>query len=137
MFKKLLLYCVAPLLTGLCFYIFFHKPDLLLHSWLKYYLTFPNYYNTLIDNFWGKLLLNHFADIVWCYSLTHFLKLFYFLNLSYKTKAALIISIVSLTEIVQLFFPKQFTFDWIDLLISFLIPLLILRFNKNENKNRI
>lgn len=133
--KKVLLYCFFPLLSGVLFYIFFHKADLLLHRWLNSCSTFPNYYNLLKNNFGGKLLLNHFADIAWCYSLSHFLRLFYFVNLSHNTSAALIILIVSFTEIIQLFFPKQFTFDWIDLFICFLIPLLIFKLNKNENKN--
>lgn len=135
MLKKVLLYCFFPLLIGVLFYIFFHKPDLLLHRWLNSYLIFPNYYNLLKNIFWGKLLLNHFADIAWCYSLSHFLRLFYFLKLSHNTRAALIILIVSFTEIIQLFFLKQFTFDWIDLFICFLIPLLIFKLNEDETQN--
>lgn len=135
MLKKVLLYCFFPLLCGVLFYIFFHTPDLLLHQWLSSYKTFPNYYHLLKNNFWGRLLLNHFADILWCYSLTHFFRLFYFLNLSMQTRAALIVLIVSFTEIIQLFFPKQFTFDWIDLFICFLIPFLIFKLKKDENKD--
>lgn len=133
--KKLLIYCFVPLSIGLLFYIFFHKPDLLLHRWLSSFSTFPNYNHLLTNNFWGRLLLYHFADIAWCFSFTHFLKLFYFSKFSYKTKAALIIFIVSFTEVVQLFFPKQFTFDRIDFFISVLIPFLILKLNKDENEN--
>ena len=135
--KKVLLYCFFPLLCGALFYIFFHKPDLLLHRWLYSFSTFPNYYNLLKNNFGGRLLINHLADITWCFSLTHFLRLFYFLNFSQNIRAALIILIVSFTEIIQLLFPKQFTFDWKDLFICFLIPFLIFKLNKDENKNSI
>lgn len=134
MLKKVLLYCIFPLLCGGFFYIFFHKPDLLLHRWIYSYVTFPNYYNWLKNNFLGRLLLNHFADIAWCYSLSHFLKSFYFLKISYNSQAALIIFIVSCTEVIQLLFPKQFTFDWLDLLFCILIPLLIFKLSKDENK---
>lgn len=54
-----------------------------------------------------------------------------------KTKAALIIIVVSFTEIIQIFFPKQFTFDWIDLLLSIIIAFVTLIFWPYEKETSL
>ena len=137
MLKKRLTYCIAPAIIGLAFYIFFHKPNLLLHTFINDLVEFPNYYNRIKDTTLGILFLNYFADILWCFSLTNFLLFFCFKKYNYTTKAALIIIVVSLTEVVQLFFSKQFTFDWVDSVLSILIPFAIIKNKKNNHETSL
>jgi hypothetical protein len=126
-----------PLLTGLAVYLFFHKPDLLLHQWLNNYCHFPSYYASVNKFPIAVFLLNHFPDCLWAYSLTSFLILFFPGSFSFKLKAAFILALVSATEIIQVFFPKQFTFDWIDLFLTVAVSFFTLIFWPYEKENHL
>lgn len=126
---------VIPMVFGLLIYLFFHKPNLLLHSYIARYITIPNYYHSISSNTVFLFLLQHVPDALWIYSLGVFF-IVSFQSLKNKLiKAALIIFLGSLTEIVQIFLSDQFTYDWIDLLIIVVI-LLLINFNY-EIKNNI
>jgi hypothetical protein len=137
MLKSLFWHCALPMLIGLAVYIFFHKPNLVIHQWIFNYCPIPNYY-VLINKFSiAEFLLNHLPDCLWAYSLTYFLALFISNSFTRLVKAALIIIIVSFTEIIQLFFLNQFTFDWVDLFLSILISCFTLIFWSYEKENTI
>src|SRR5882762_8255532 len=115
MIKRIVWHCVLPLLTGFVIYLFFHQPNLKLHQWFADHYSVPNFYSAIKGNSLAIFFLNHFPDALWDYSLTCFLMLYISNSIKKYSRATLIISLVSLTEIIQLFFPKQFTFDWTDL----------------------
>lgn len=137
LFKPLLWKCGFPLLIGLAVYLLFHKPDLALHKCASDYFQTPNYYLLINKSPVTIFFLNHFPDCLWAYSLTCFLILYISDALPLKTKAALIIIVVSFTEIIQIFFPKQFTFDWIDLLLSIIIAFVTLIFWPYEKETSL
>ena len=122
--KKDFLHMVIPVLFGLLFYVFFHKPNLLLHAYIAKFIAVPNYYDYIKDNTFFIFLLHHLPDACWIYSLGIFLLFFFSFIKNKVLKAALIIVLGSFTEVVQVFF-NQFTFDWIDLIINVAILLLI------------
>jgi len=134
MIKRIIWHCVFPLLLGFLIYLFFHKPNLQLHQWFADQFSFPNFYGSIKDQPLAIFLLNHVPDALWDYSLTCFLILYFSNSIKRNTRAALIIFLVSLTEIIQLFFPKQFTFDWTDLFLSILISLFTIRYFQYEKK---
>lgn len=127
--------CTLPLLIGLTIYILLHKPDLLLHRWLSGNFRLLNFHHQVIKNYVAVFLLNHLPDCLWAYSLSNFLALFFPGLFSFKVKAAFIMVLVSATEIVQVFFPKQFTFDWIDLLLTIIVSFFTLIFWPYEKEN--
>jgi hypothetical protein len=133
--KRNLTHIIVPLVIGFILYLFFHKPNLLLNFYLQKCIAIPNYYDHIKENKILVFLLNHLPDALWIYALGVFL----FVSLNFVNnnwlKAALILILGSLTEIVQLFLPQQFTFDWIDLLINIIILTLI--FYKYENEKNI
>ena len=135
MFKRIIWHCVFPLLAGFIIYLFFHQPNLQLHQWLAAHFSVPNFYSSIKNHSLVIFLLNHVPDALWDYSLTCFLLLCVSTSVKKYARAALIISVVSLTEIIQLFFPKQFTFDWTDLFIAIIISLLTLTYSAYEKKN--
>lgn len=136
-FKTLFYKCALPLLIGAAIYLFFHKPNLLLHIWVYKYFQLPNYYAYLQKSALAIFLLNHLPDCLWALSLSWFLVLFIANSIGFKTKAALIVFLVSFTEIVQVFFPKQFTFDWVDLFLSFAISFVTLKYWPYEKENSV
>ncbi len=133
--KKACFHCALPLLIGFTTYLFLNKPDLLLHKWMYNFLSLPNYYGIIKNSTIGIFFINHFADCLWAYSLSWFLILFISDSLSFNTKAALIVLIVSCTEVVQLLFNKQFTFDWIDLFLTTAISFITLITCSHEKEN--
>jgi hypothetical protein len=124
--KRLLLHTALPLLVGFIIYLFFHKANLLLHHYAYKYFGFINYYENIKKYKSVIFIVNHLPDILWVYSLGIFLIHFIKLNNNKNFKAAIILIIGSLSEIIQLFFPQQFTFDWLDLLFTLIILILIL-----------
>jgi hypothetical protein len=130
--KRNFAHMVIPMAIGFFLYLFFHKPNLLMHFYLEKHIGLPNYYSCIKAYKLYLFLLNHLPDALWIYSLGVFL----FVSLNFVNnnwlKAALILILGSITEIVQLFLPQQFTFDWIDLLINIIILTLICYKYENE-----
>ncbi|GAB2825414.1 hypothetical protein GCM10027043_28560 [Ferruginibacter profundus] len=100
-------------------------------------VSFPNFYDRVKDKPIVILFLNHVPDALWDYSLTCFLIWCFSGNIKNKKRAALIVLGVSLTEVIQVFFSTQFTFDWADLLLAVIISLLTLNYFKHEKKSVI
>jgi hypothetical protein len=136
-FKILFWRSALPLLIGLAVYLFFHKPNLLLHQWVSKYFTIPDYYSRVNKFPVAVFFINHFADCLWAYSITSFLMLLISNSFPFNLKAALIIVLVSATEIIQVFFPKQFTFDRIDLFLSIAVSFFTLIFWPYEKENAL
>lgn len=130
--KKILLHTMLPLLLGFCIYLFFHKPNLAIHHYLYRYCSIPNYYAAIKNNWLANFILNHAADVLWAYSFGIFLIISFQSIKNKYLKAAFILLIVSFTEIVQVFYPKIFTFDWLDLLFIVITQLIV--FYKYESK---
>jgi hypothetical protein len=137
MTKRIIWHCIFPLLIGFSVYLFFHQPNLKLHQWLADSYSFPNFYGYIKNNPIAIFFLHHFPDALWNYSLTCFLMLFFSNTIKINIRAAIIVSLVSLTEIIQVFFSQQLTFDWIDLLLALVISLLTLNYFTYEKKNII
>ena len=123
--KRNFIHILIPLLFGFLIYVLFHKPNLLLHIYLQKITAFPNYFELIKENSLLVFLLNHLPDALWIYSLGIFLWLMFDFIKNTFLKAAIIIILGSLTEIVQFCFSQGFTFDWLDLLINIIILLLI------------
>jgi hypothetical protein len=132
MIPRLFVHCFIPLAIGFIIYLLFHEPNLMLHSWLYSLAPIPNFYTAIKGHPIIIFLLNHLPDILWNYSLTHFLLIFISNALPPFSKAAIIVFIVSLSEIIQVFYPKQFTFDWIDLALAIIITFFVLNTHKYE-----
>lgn len=132
--KNILLPIIAPLGIGFVIYLFLHKPNLLIHFYSYKIFPFANYYAIVKNNFWGCFLIYHLPDMLWAYSLGVFLIYFLsFINNKF-VKAAIVLVIGSFTEIVQLFFPNSFTFDWLDLL--YILITLTFLINNYEIKKK-
>ncbi len=123
--KRNIVHIFIPLLLGFVVYLIFHKPNLQLHAYITKFIAIPNYYNYFKQYAFFIFLLNHLPDALWIYSLGIFLLLSFEWVKNDWLKAAFVIILGSLTEIIQLFLPNQFTFDWVDLLINIIILILI------------
>jgi hypothetical protein len=120
---KKFLFILLPLILGGIIYLFFHKPNLLLHR----FFIVPNYYETYKNDSWLKLVTNYVPDIMWAISVAAFLH--YSLSNSFgKYKTILIVSIVACSEIIQLFFPKLFRFDVMDLILMVVFSWVTLKY---------
>jgi hypothetical protein len=132
--KKLLLHTILPLVLGFAIYLFFHKPNLLIHYYGSKYCSIPNFYENIKHIWLAIFLLNHLPDVLWAYSFGVFLvTTLYFVPNKYL-KAALILFIVSITEVVQVFYPKHFTFDWLDLFFILITQLFVFYYYGSKQK---
>ena len=123
--KRNFIHIVIPLTIGFLIYVLFHKPNLLLHSFINRFTIIQNYYEQIKGQSYCIFLLNHLPDALWIYSFGIFLFVTFDFIKNTFLKAAIIIILGSLTEIVQFCFSQGFTFDWLDLLINIIILLLI------------
>jgi hypothetical protein len=120
---------LLPLILGGIIYIFFHKPNLALHEYVKT----ANYYHLFQKNYFFKLLLNYIPDFLWAYSLSYFFNTY--LPNSWKWKKPVsILFLISFSECIQLFLPTIFTFDFYDLLISICAALCTFLLSSRDEK---
>lgn len=103
------LHCVLPLLIGALVYLFFRPA------------FFTNLPKVTIQHAWLKPVLFTLPDFCWSYS---FACALYFFSIVYQLpfkKIGLLIFIGIIgSEVVQLFFPRYFTFDVFDLAATIL-----------------
>jgi hypothetical protein len=125
--KKLFFHIILPLLVGFFIYLFFHKPNLWIHYEAAKYAFNLNYYESIKRNSLAIFLLNHLPDALWMYSVGTFLCQYVEVFYNQKTQMFLLLFIAAGSEIVQIFFPEQFTFDWIDLFINICISILVIK----------
>lgn len=133
MVKKLLWYCLFPLITGTLIYLFFHPGNLWLHKFVSGITgPLPNFFYLVRDRPVLHFLLYHLPDACWDFALAWFLQEYIIRTKFRFLQAAIIILILSFTETVQLFYPQQFTFDLWDLLIACLIAALVTLITTDE-----
>jgi hypothetical protein len=110
---------ILPILIGGLIYLFLHKPNLILHQ----YLHVPNYYAFGKGNFYFHLVLNYIPDFLWAYALSVFL--FSFMPTNKKASNYIVVLTVLFTsELIQLYYPQNFTFDFLDIIIYFVATSL-------------
>jgi len=129
MIKQAILLCILPLLLGIVIYIFFRDQGILgISARLSNDKPYP----------FVKPIINTLPDFCWAFSLSNTLYLFFKISsVSLKRSTIFIILSVALSEIVQIFFPKHFTFDWLDLLADLIacsISLICMQTNFYDKK---
>ena len=97
---------VVPLMVGLFIYLLF-KPALL-PTPLKLRTSLPG------KNLFIRLLINSGPDFCWSYSFSSALFITNFLFFRSKLLALLTVLLIIFSEVVQIFLPRYFTFDWVD-----------------------
>jgi hypothetical protein len=118
--KKIILHIFTPLFIGAIIYLFFHQPNLVLHK----YIHTVNFYANFKGNKIFIICLNHLPDILWAYSLSYF----FFTFLTFKKSILKLITIVLVllfSECIQLFYPKIFTFDILDITLMVATSLIV------------
>lgn len=119
-FQKIFLHIFLPLIIGCIIYLFGRN-----NTWLNENLH-GLYINSAFQNTsFYKIVVYNVPDFCWDYSLASALFLwgrYYFKNK--KLLAVIIFLILILSETIQIFFPKTFTFDWLDECAAMLAFLL-------------
>ena len=101
-----------PLVIGLSVYLIY-KPGLFpLLSNIPHNVALSN------KNFFIKLLVNTGADFCWSYSFASALFIINFLLFRSKLLFYATVLIIILSEVIQIFLPHYFTFDWIDMFVG-------------------
>jgi hypothetical protein len=98
------LHCFFPLLIGVIVYLFFRP---------AFFAPMPK---ITLQHQWLEQLLFTLPDFCWSYSFAAALYLFsIYYQVSFKWSSLLIFVAVTASEVAQLAFPQQFTFDVFDL----------------------
>jgi hypothetical protein len=122
---KILLHCILPLVAGAIVYLYFRQGGLMGY-------TLGN--NTRMKD--PGLLLQTLPDFLWAYSLASALFLFFgYTGLPFTWSAGVILVILLASEIIQLWFPGRFTFDFMDLgatVLAFLLSTLYFKQHTHE-----
>jgi hypothetical protein len=113
--RRIFIQILLPLLLGAIIYILFRK-DTLIHKWLL-----PADYDPVTADLSRTARLNYFMafnlpDLCWSYSFAS--ALFISENVLGKTSRLFplfVLLLLIISEFVQLLFPGNFTFDWMDL----------------------
>jgi hypothetical protein len=103
-YKKIIFYCFLPLLFGAIIYVFYRPNGLLNLSFYKLKFNIPT------------ILIGSLPDFFWAFSMTMALYLFSFYFGYCKKATTLIITIIVIgSEVLQLRFTQNFTFDFLDI----------------------
>jgi VanZ family protein len=135
LFKKIFSHIILPVFIGFLVYLFLHKPNLWLHQVFQKYGTL-NFYENIKSNAIAIFLLHHLPDVLWMYSLSVFIKICIDVGTNKIVTAVVILFIAVISEAIQIFFPTQFTFDWIDVLLNVLVALLVIKYINFGHKKR-
>jgi len=100
--------CFLPLLIGFIIYLVF-RPNL-----FPSMSPFHGKLSLKAENFFQRLLVNNGPDFCWYYSFASSLFMVNFIFFRSKLLLYLTVMIIVASEIVQILFPRHFTFDWID-----------------------
>ena len=113
-----------PLFVGLIIYLLY-KPKLIP------LFSFPNSAAALSGkNLFTKLMVNSGPDFCWSYSFASALFITNFIFFRSKLFTYATVILIILAELIQIFLPRYFTFDWMDLgaaVIAVFISYLILK----------
>jgi len=105
--RLVLVHCLVPLLAGSSTYVLSGRFDFA-------DTLFPG--NDLESNKLATLLINSLADFCWSYSLAMAIYLYsLYFGLAEKFTILLICALLTGSELIQLFLPAAFTFDFYDL----------------------
>jgi hypothetical protein len=120
--KKILFHILLPLIAGLLLYIFTRPGTWIVQQIIPQSLAVSD---QLSEHWIMRLLVYSGADFCWSYSFASALFLWKDLSGTKTTVFPIIVlTIVLFFEIIQVLFPAQLTFDWIDLIAAFLAVLL-------------
>jgi hypothetical protein len=100
--------CLLPLLIGFSIYLLF-RPNL-----FPSISFFYRKQGLKAGNFFLRLLVNNGPDFCWYYSFASALLIVNFIFFKSKLFTYLTVMLIVSSEMVQIFLPRHFTFDWID-----------------------
>lgn len=123
--RQLFIHAILPLIAGFLIYFFF-RPNV-------WFVQFFDKRESLISfsqmNQFQKLLIFSGPDFCWTYSLSSALFIWgNWQGQNLKYFPAFVFFLIVLSELGQLFIPKNFTFDWFDIfaaLLAFLLSYLL------------
>ena len=115
---KILLHIISPLIGGCIIYLYYRH-----NTWLNMHLGFRSITsdNNLQSNWWHEVLVYNVPDFCWDYSFASALFIW-----RQKTAAGTkyfpiaVFVLLMISESIQIFFPGNFTFDWLDILAAIL-----------------
>jgi hypothetical protein len=127
------LFVLLPLIIGTAIYLLMRQG-----TWLHYFTGMGRGRPVILAaNGLQKILANQGPDFCWCFSLASALFIFQKITgIKSKTYALFVLTVLALSEAIQLLFPGQFTFDWWDVcaaIVAFLLSY-ILNHHLNEKK---
>ena len=131
--RRLIVHIILPLVIGLAIYVFFRK-----NTWLHHHLL-PQAFDTITlpQNRVSDFFIYNVPDFCWSYSLSY--ALFMWNGSSpfiAQGKFAMGVVVLLITvEVIQIWMPSKFTFDWLDLaatLVAFCLSWIQYRKNKNH-----
>ena len=117
-FYKILLHIIAPLIIGCEIYLNgSHDNWLNIHgSFLRIPFSMP-----LQNNFWNQVLVYNFPDFCWDYSFASALFLWREKTSGKRDYFPIaVLSLLIMSESIQVLMPGSFTFDWLDMLAALL-----------------
>ncbi len=119
--RQLLLHTLFPLIIGFLIYFFF-RPNV----WFVQFLWNKEAMISLTEMNGGqKLLIFSGPDFCWAYSLSSVLFIWHkWQGKPKKYFLFLIFSLIILSELIQVFFHRKFTLDWLDVIAAFLAVVL-------------
>lgn len=127
MAKRITYLCLLPLFIGGLVYIFFRKNGLLGISLHLLDVT---------PTFW-TVLINSLPDFCWAFSLSNALYMFFaYYHFSRLGSTLLIALLITFSEIIQVFFPRHFTFDMVDFFVDLLSVFLAAICQRNSYENK-
>lgn len=123
MAKRILFLCIFPLFIGSLVYIFFRKDGLLGVSLHVFSIDYTQ--------FW-KVIVGTLPDFCWAFSLSNALYLLFgYHHFSFLKGSVLIVSLIVVSECLQIFVPRHFTFDILDLFVDLLAVFFAAIFQRN------
>ena len=114
-FKRIIIHIILPLALGALMYILFRK-DTLIHKWFLPADYYPSTAKPVQPGVWKNFLAFNLPDFCWSYSFASALFIWEdYLGKSSRLFPLFVFFILVVSEMVQLFIPRYFTFDCVDL----------------------
>jgi hypothetical protein len=125
LYVQILVFCVLPLLAGAIVYFFFRAHGIMGFAFGEHPI--------LPKAKFLVVLLGVLPDLCWAYSLANALYLYFrHTGRPFASGSLLILPLVLASELVQLWLPRYFTFDLLDLAASLIAFLLSALYFKNH-----
>jgi hypothetical protein len=128
------LFILLPLVIGTAIYLLMRQG-----AWLHHFTGVGRGSSVIVAaNGLQKIFANQGPDFCWCFSLASALFIFQTIaGIKSNTYALLVLIVLVLSEVIQLLFPGQFTFDWWDVgaaVLAFLLSFILNR-SRYEKKS--